>query len=396
MNAKNLAASLLPVVFALASLGTVGCAADNETSEEAATREPSAAVAPVEALAGSAGTPRTATPAAAPAAQAGKAQASLRLVATDKGNVTATYDVLELDFGLDAPHPALVGASAVSKPVLRPLAVVVRPNATSSLLGRNLTGITQLTKVVVQRVAADGTVANIAELDRPVVTKMKDVAGDETRESYEIETATLTATDKGTSVTIDVATGMTTCTATTGACPCVMANPGKLGPYTQGGALASLPKGSTRIDELSVELHNDVVIGAGGGAGSSKAVLDGISFEADLETSGLCAMYYAGKGNHITDVQLGVAGATAAKGAPLESTTWDACLATVTSVGFSVASATEPARERVTLAAAGLVRTDRNIDPLTGLLVGKPLVTGWSFATNRSIATCSAAIPGVL
>jgi len=395
MNTKNLAASLLPVVFALASLGTVGCAADSETSEEAATREPSSAVAPVEALAGSAGTPRTPTPAAAPDAQVGEAAASLRLVATDRGNLTATYEVLELDFGLDAPHPALSGSKAVSKPVLRPLSVVVRPNATSSLLGRNLTGIAPLAKVVIQRVAADGTVANIAQLDRPIVTNMRDVAGDATRESYEIHTAVLTATDKGTSVTLDLTTGETTCTATSGACPCVMENPGKLGPYTHGGALASLPKGSTRIHELSVELHNETAPG-GTGLVTSKAVLDGISFEADLETGGLCAMYYAGKGSHVTDVQLGVAGPTTAKGTPLESTTWDACLASVTSVGFSIGSATEPARERVTLAAAGLVRTDRNLDPITGVLVGKPLVTGWSFLTNRSIATCSATIPAVL
>ena len=395
MNTRNLAASLLPVVFALASLGTVGCAADSETSEEAATREPSAAVAPVEALAGSAGTPRTGTPAAAPDAQVGKAAASLRLVATDKGNATATYEVLELDFGLDAPRPALAGAKAVSKPVLRPLSVVVRPNAKSSLLGRNLTGIAPLAKVVIQRVAADGTVTDVAQLDRPIVTSMRDVAGDATRETYEIQAAILTATDKGTSVTLDLTTGEAACTAISGACPCVTANPGNLGPYTQGGALAFLPKGSTRIDELSVELHNETVPG-GSGAVTSKAVLDGISFEGPLETSGLCAMYYAGKGTHVTDVQLGVAGPATAKGTPLESTTWDACLATVTSVGFSIGSPTEPARERVTLAAAGLVRTDRNIDPLTGLLVGKPLVTGWSFATNRSIATCSAAIPAVL
>jgi len=323
----------------------------------------------------------------------------MRLVATDaKSNATATYDVLELDFGVDAPSAigTATGGASASKPVLRPLEVVVRPNPSSALLAQDLTGAVHLSKLVLQRVAADGTATDLAQLDKPVVTRMLTAAGADTRESYEIQTATLTLKEKGASVTIDLVAGKTTCTAA-GGCPCVANNPGQLGPYTQSGPLGVVAKGNTRVDHLGVELHNEVVATSGTSAlTSSKAVLDGISFDAALETSGLCAMYYAGTGIHVTDVHLGVAAPTQAKGTPNESTTWDACLATVVGIGFSSSSATEPVREHVKLGAAGLVRTDRTFDPITGVQTGKDLVTGWSFAKNAPIASCSEAIPGIL
>jgi hypothetical protein len=391
MNTRNLAASLLPVVFALASLGTVGCAADSETTDDVAARETPDAVAPATpalALAGSAGTPDVAAVAPSPDAQVGTAGGSMRLEVTDSAGKAVTYDVLEFDFGVDVGTliGSATGGVSVSKPVLRPFNVVVRPNAKSALLAQDLNGAARLSTIVLQRVAADGTVSGIAQLEKPVVTRMLDVAAGSTRETYEIQTLALTAMDNGTSVTVDVSVNRTSCTSSTGGCPCTL--PGTLGPYTQAGPLGSVPKGSTRIDRLNVELHNAVPVSASGGASASKPVLDGITFDAALETSGLCAMYYAGVGTHVPAVHLGVAGASK-KGAPVvESTSWDACLAGVTGVGFSSVSATSPVREQVKLVAGGLVRTDRTIDVLTGAQTGKDLVTGWSFVENRQIAAC--------
>lgn len=394
MNTKNVAASLLPVVFALASLGTVGCAAESETAGDVAARETPEAATPAEALSGSARAPRAAAPAPATAAQVGASQASLRLVATDKiKNVDVTYELLDYDFGVDAPAPlgTATGGAAVAKPVLRPLSVTVRPNTKSSLLGRSLAGVAPLARVRLQRVAQDGTVTDVALFEHPFVSKMADAVGDETRESYEFQVGSLTAMDGGTSVTIDILTATATCSALTGACPCAPTMSAALGPYTQAGSLVTmLPKGSTRIDALDVEVHNDVVIGSTGSA--SKAVLDGITFTAPVASVGLCAMYYAGKGARVVDVHLGVAAPSTPKVAPLESTSWDACYAGVTGVGFRAGSAEEPVSETVSLGAAGLVRTDLTIDPLTGREVGKPLVSGWSFVRNTAIATCGSAV----
>jgi hypothetical protein len=391
MNTRNLAASLLPVVFALASLGTVGCAADSETTGDVAARETPDAVAPATpalALAGSAGTPDVAAAAPASDAQVGNAGGSMRLQVTEMGGKAVTYEVLEFDFGLDVSTliGSATGGVSASKPVLRPFNVVVRPNATSALLAQDLTGAARLSTIVLQRVAGDGTVSDVAQLEKPVVTRMLDVAAGSTRETYEIQTLALTAMDQGTSVTIDVSVNKTSCTSSTGGCPCAL--PGTLPSYTQAGPLGSVPKGSTRVDRLSVELHNVVTVSASGGASVSKPVLDGITVDAALETSGLCAMYYAGVGIHVPDVHLGVAGPSK-KGVPVvESTSWDACLGAVAGVGFSSVSATAPVREQVKLVAGGLVRTDRTIDPLTGAQTGKDLVTGWSFVKNQQIASC--------
>jgi hypothetical protein len=391
---RNIAASLLPVVFALASLGTVACTADAETADDVAAREPALAIAPALALAGSAG-PSTVAPAAPSEARAGATASTLRLVVTDKSGAIATYDVLDFDFGVDmaAGTSSLSSTSDLStgKPVLRPLQVVVRPNAKSAVLGKNLTGAILLSSVVLQRVDAGAKPVDIAQFDKPFVTRMTTDAGDDTRESYELTTPIVTAKQGGASVTIDLMKGTTTCDGT---CTCVKGALGVLGPYTQSGPLGTVPKGSTQVDHVSVELHNEALTG-GTGASTGKAVLDGISFDRDLESSGLCAMYYAGLGRSVADLSIGVAGPVQPSGAAIESTTWDACYASVKSVGFSGSSG-EPLREKVGLGAFGLLRTDRNFDAITGVDTKQSTMTGWSFAQNKAITTCSAALPTAL
>jgi hypothetical protein len=102
-------------------------------------------------------------------------------------------------------------------------------------------------------------------------------------------------------------------------------------------------------------------------------------------------MYLAGNGRSVADVRVGIAGPVQPDGTALEATTWDACGVAVHAVGFS-GSAGEMVREHVELDGIGLLRTDRNFDPITGVYVKGDTTTGWSFARNAPIASCSDAL----
>jgi hypothetical protein len=394
---KTLAGSLLPVVFAFASLGTVACTADSASSSDVVAREPVAPSAPVEALAGSAKNPIASDASSLPGASetnAGAALVGMRLVVTEVNSAKpVVYSVHEYDFGLDSEQAvasATTGAGA-AKPTLRPLQVKLAVDAKSTVLSRSLYGTARIAKVSLERVLGNGTFEELATFDKAAVTRMDTNANDGVTESYDIEAATMTVKHGAARVTVDIATNTTSCAAP---CPCQLSGgAGKLGPYTQGGPLAVIPKDSTRIDSLDVELHNTASAGGAGGLAAGKAVLDNIELGADLETSAVCAIYYAGKGSHMDDVRVGVAGPSAPKSSGAESTTWDACLATVKSVEISGASG-GPAREALKLAAGGLVRTDRPIDPKNGgVALGQDAKVGWSFVANAPITSCSAVLP---
>jgi hypothetical protein len=394
---RILQASLLPLVFAFASLGTVACTADSastESSEDVASRDPVAPTAPasmLDAIAGSAGNAGSATEMGIPTGGSALAADThtARLAVNEPGVAPVYYDVVGYDFGVDAqPTASLGGSLSVVKPTLRPFTVSVRPSAKTQPLTARLFGATQgVLSVVLERIDAGGKPVALATFDRAGISRLVSISENDSVETYEINALSMTVTGGAATVTVNAATNHTTCADP---CPCGVGDSTKLGPYTQApaGVAALLAKGNTRVDHVSVALTN----GTGstppaGGSSVGKASLDAISFDRDLEVSGVCALYYAGNGDGVTDVKLGVAALSAPKAS--ESTTWDACYATVIGVGFS--SSVSGPREKVVLDARGVVRVDRAFD-----FAGKPTgetTTGWSFALNQPVTSCAAVLP---
>jgi hypothetical protein len=392
--------SLLPVVFALASLGTMACTAEEAGPGDVATSDTSAPASPspVQALSGAAGESR-ASAAELPGATIaeGSVFVSTRLTVIEDAvtpSAPVVYDVVGYGFGVDASvnvsDTGDMHGLVANKANLQAFTVNVRPNPTSPLLSQSIFLGHPIDKLVLERVAADGTSVTLATFEHAGVSQMSSVSDGSTLESYAIDARVLTMTQGTARVTVDVTHDQTTCADP---CPCNLDGAtGRLGPYTQSGLLGAIPKGSTRIDQVEVALHDLGSDMSGTAASGGKPVLDGISFEAPLETSGVCALYYAGRSAHVRDVRLGVAAPWAGgKSAPAESTTWDACVARVSSVSFGSGDASS-VYENVMLGAAGLVRTDRTFDA-SGMQVGKSVVTGWSFLSSTPVASCDLVLP---
>jgi hypothetical protein len=89
----------------------------------------------------------------------------------------------------------------------------------------------------------------------------------------------------------------------------------------------------------------------------------------------------------VNNFQAGIAAPSVAGSPPVESTTWNACGAFVSSLGIT--SSASGSRERLTVIPSAVVRTDRTINPVTGLAVqGQDAVIGWSMSTNAPITAC--------
>jgi hypothetical protein len=391
----------LPVVLALAfgSLGAVACAAPAEAPSAPAASEvvPSGDVAGdsvAEALAGesgfkSSGNPTTAFVGKTLAGSAAKKAAVLEVEVPGSPD-KERYDVYAFDFGIDgaaAPISSGTGGAGGGKASLRPLTIVVKPQANAGSLRKAVLLGTAFPKIVLSRPSADGKAppAPLATFETAFVGVLGTNAGNGSAlESYVVHAGAVTLTHDKANVKIDRLTNTTSCQAP---CPCVLdGGAGMLGAYVQADAGVAIDAKSTRVDFISVALHNEVSIGSGTtGAGAGKAVLDGIELGREVETSGVCAAYYAALGAHVPTLEIGV-GVSApigAKPAPRESISWDACHAFVKQVSF--ASGGDAPSESISFGAAGLVRTDRTFEPkLT------ESTYGWSFATNKSIAACSA------
>lgn len=142
-----------------------------------------------------------------------------------------------------------------------------------------------------------------------------------------------------------------------------------------------IAKGAKRVDAISVSVSNAGVQDPYGMA-AGKPQLDGIAMTSAFESSGMCAVYHAAKGNMLPSVKLGV-GAPSSK-EPRESISWDACVGYVKSVSFR--SRFDAMEQNIELDAGGLVRVDREWSTLTGAL--STSTTGWSFVKNAPIASC--------
>lgn len=387
---RHRAASLLPVLFAFVSLGTVACAAESESPSDVASRGP-AAESPVDALAGSARTPAPAgdaAPAIGSETHAGTTPFPARLVVTEEANAKpVVYDVLSYDLGVEmATMTAGSSGLGAGKAMLLPLNVRVA-NAKSHLLAKDLFGVANVAKVVLERFDVTGKPIELATLELAAVTRSSATADGSLTDDFQIVGTKLSVSQGAARVTVDIKMNTAVCADP---CPCALSgNTAKLGPYTQSGSLGAVPKGNTRIDSVVVELHQEGANpGAGAGASAGKPVLDGITLEGPLEASGVCAVYHAARGDHAPDVRIGVAGASA-KGTAVETTTWNACLAQVERV--VVSSSESGPQAQLHLGAGGLVRTDRAFDAL-----GKQTSeakTGWSFVTQQAITSCSALLP---
>lgn len=390
---RTMNASLLAAVFAVASLGTVACAAPTEGAVGPEAPATSQDGVPAEALAGSAGapvgTPATGLEGAGEIKVAADQEKGVaQLVVTD-GATKTTYELLSYRFGVESPTSlsATTGGAGVGKPTLSDLRVTVRPSPSGKVLRANALAGRPLSMQIV-RAGVKGGVVEVASFDTARVKTVETSAASKAEETYAIAMGKMSLSHGGAKVSVDVINGTSSCEgALGGACPCDSGAAVKMGPFVQApDPTWAIAKDATRIDQVDVELHNASTIGsATGGASLGKAVLDGITFSRSLETKGLCAVYYAARGAHSPDLKIGVASSTTTSTTLNESITWNACGATFT--GVELESSGTETRASFSMIAGGLVRTDRSFDDVTFKLLSESKV-GWSFTSNMPIASC--------
>jgi len=389
---RTMNASLLAAVFAVASLGTVACAAPTEGA--ASSDAPAAGDAvPAEALAGSAGASQgnratglegAGEIMAAPAQEKGVAQ----LIVTE-GTTKTTYELLSYRFGVTSTSTlsSATGGALAAKPTLSDLVVKVRPSPSAKVLRANAFGGKPLSMQIV-RPGVKGATVEVASFGTARVNAVETSATSGAEETYSIAMGKMSLSHGGAKVTVDLVGGTTACEgALGGACPCDGGTAAKMGTFVQAPHSSwAIEKDATRIDHVDVELHNASTIGsATGGATAGKPVLDGITFGRSLETRGLCAVYHTARGNHSPDLKIGVASSTSTPSAPHESITWNACGAMFT--GVELESTDTDTYASFSMMAGGLVRTDRSFDDVTFKLITTS-TAGWSFTANRPIASC--------
>lgn len=376
--------SLLPLVVSLGALATQACAAPSgdEPRDPSLAQSGDASESPAEdgpsALAGSAG--EVSESGVAPVLGA-LGDASASAFASDPSVVAqlqiasrkATYDVLAYDLGIEAGEAQLAGVKGIvaGKASLRPLSVVIRPKAGAPSLAKDVFVGKPLGDVTLMGRGAGGAWVPVANLEGTLVeSAATSVGGNVPVEQYAIAMRAVTVRSGAAWVKFDAALAQATCSD---ACPCGDTHDAKLGPYVQATDPGfAPPKGSVRVDQVSVSVSN----------ASGKAALDGIALSAPYETSGMCAFFDAARGAIAPSIAVGVAGPAGTKE---ESISWEACAANVKSVTLS--SSYDGAYESVVLGAAGLLRTDRSFDG-NGKVQGTSS-SGWSFADNAIAASCA-------
>jgi hypothetical protein len=282
-----------------------------------------------------------------------------------------SYDLLSFDFSVARGDEVPTGTSEISasKPQLSQLTIVVAPGSPLPSLSKDVFGGKIGDVIVRQKDAASGKFVDVAKFTAATVTSASmSAGGDRPVEQFTLAMRALTVfAGKGWGK-IDLVEG-TTCSDP---CPCETAG-GQIGPYvfTQS-STTPIAKEAKRVDSLQVGVRSSL----------SEPALDGIVVSRTFETSGMCAMIAAGKSKRIPSVHFGVGEASSSL--PVESTSWDACYATVQSVSFS--SRWDSVGETMIFDAAGLVRSDRTFD---GATWSSPTTNGWSFASNTAITSCS-------
>lgn len=300
-----------------------------------------------------------------------------------------SYEVLAYELGIESPVTlsSASGGAGSGKADLGPVRLVVRPKAGETLLRPSVFGAAQpIATALLTRVTETGKVAEIAAFGTVLVSSVRTIAAGEPVDEIELEVGSLRVSHGAASVSFDRVQNTATCTEP---CPCGPVVAGNLGPYvqTQSDSWPIAP-GAIRLSSLSVAVHNEVDLSASTGTAEiSKPVLDGIDLEGDMETSGVCAFYYAALGGWASKVSLSVASPLSTKWGPRDEITWDACMSAVSSVTFSSSQLDSSPRERIGLVAAGLVRTDRTFDPLTGKAI-TTTTSGWSFVKNQPAKSC--------
>ncbi|MBX3186065.1 MAG: hypothetical protein KF819_03580 [Labilithrix sp.] len=380
--------SNLALVFALAlgSLGSVACAAPAESpdmpSHETAGRDV-AGDEVADVLSGESGDKPAQNPVTGFVGKtlAGSAVPVVAVLTLDGEKTTESYDVLAFDLGLDGGADLAATAGAQSpKPSIRPMSLVVKPQANAGALRKALFVGTTFPKMVLSQPGASGKLTELAILETAAVGALGANAADGgVVESYVVYAGAITLKHEDATVTFDQIKNKTSCKEP---CPCVLTggNDGALGRYVQAPMSIPIETKATRIDFASVNIRNEIV-GSPTGAQSAKATLDGIEIGRALDKSGVCAAYYLARGSSIPTLGIGVGAAPAGTKAR-ESTSWNACHASVKHVSFSAGGA--ETRMDISFNAAGLIRTDRQFDPKT-----TESTYGWSFVNNRAAATCA-------
>lgn len=381
--------------FALVSLAASACAAPSGPTEDDFGEPRHAADAPEAAVALS-GEEGAAAPSAVFATLVGEGVAKspvaeLRVLA---GGQETVYEVLAYEFGMNAASGSLgsnSGAIPTTTRTSRPLDVVVRAKAGAHPLQRAAFG-GSIEKVMLvdkgsEKEAKVKSTNALATFELPVVRSLAFDSADAAVETFEIAFGIVTVSRGAAIVTVNTQMNTVSCAAP---CPCGS----ELGPYVQTSD-ASLPiaKGATRIDRLAVAVSHPSTSSTGssksGGATAVRPQLDAFEIEGMLGESAVCALFHAG--NHDPSMTASVASPLSAKLGPRESTSWEACYASVEGVGFA-SSAAGP-RFSVSFDAAGLIRTDRSFELETGKLLDESAF-GWSFATHKQISSCSAVFEG--
>jgi hypothetical protein len=294
-----------------------------------------------------------------------------------------TYDVLDYSFGIasNAQVGDAFGTKLAAPPSLSDLNLTVVNKAGVPSLARDVFNGKPIGVVVLRQRDALGKYVDVAKFDGAVVTNvLANASGDIPSESVAIHMQAMRVQQGLAWVSVNAATGETTCSTS---CPCE-ATAGQIGPYVQTtSSMIAVMKGSKRVESLAVSVSTPAIQDPYSGMTKGMPQLDGMSVTSAFEISGMCAVYHAAKGTALASVKLGVAAYSTKE--PRESTSWEACFATVKNVSFS--SRFDSMAQNIDLGAAGLMRTDREWSPVTSLLTSSTTY-GWSFAKNASIAAC--------
>lgn len=389
--------SFLSAVLAFASLATVACSAP--TSEDATDASPDdAPVATAEgdeglALSGSASLrgPSHAQPALLAANSTNGASDVVGVL--ELKDTGAFYDVLSVDLAFTgASTTSLTGGASALKPVIAPVQLRLRPRANAKLLGAAALGGAKpfRTAIITLLDPTNAKVAPFATLEYALVTRASTASTDAgTVEELELTVRAAVLEKGAVKIRIDTAAGTAACVDPTN-CPCGSGGTAtNLGPYTQT-MMASWPiaEGATRIDDVTVQVAKKTSTVAGtADVATSSTVLEELSFGGRIDPSGVCAALQATSGSHAKSLVLDVASPLSDSLAkPVTETRWEACIPSAKEVRFTVDAGRND--QRVSIGAAGLVRTDFTYDLFGGKELSKT-VSGWSFAKNMSITTCA-------
>ncbi len=380
---NDVARSLLPLFFGLTSLTAVACAApagapgERASVEEAGEADATGAAETADddeiasKLSGHVGSNVAIGRGEALPEADGTMNATITELVVQPGPSETVYEVLSYSFGIDT----------TDKSSLIPLSVTVRPvkPGPTQLMSRLVTGA-HIDSLVLRQRDANTKLAgttDIAEFGLAFVSSMATGIQNGTMDSYSLAVGKVMVKLAGakTGVSHDVVQNESVGESICGKAAAT------LGPYVQADAAWLLPKGSVRIDSASVAISNALAIGDKTGASTGKAQLDHIEITSPMEQTGLCAFYYASRGDRVPTVRIDAATSGDKTGALVLDQRWEACGAFSTQVLFMGGTGQVP-RQTIVLTAEGLVRTD--------FAGGKPASTfGWSFLRNASIASCS-------